>query len=71
MLSKPANYILFLVKEHPGKYKTDEIINELRQLPVQMGMEDPGRRTAAGFFDEMMKAGEVRVGPEKRCYPII
>jgi hypothetical protein len=45
------------------------LIGEIRQLPVQMGLEDPGRGAAAEFFDEMMKTGRVRVCAGKRCYP--
>jgi hypothetical protein len=69
MISKPAQYLLYLVNEHPGEYKTTDLIGEIRQLPVQMGLEDPGRGAAAEFFDEMMKTGRVRVCAGKRCYP--
>jgi hypothetical protein len=70
MLSNPAKYLLTLVNENPGRYKTEELIDEIRQLPIQMGVEDPGRRTAARFFDEMMKTGKVTVAAGKRCYPV-
>ena len=78
MRLKELNYIVDLIRHHPGKYTPADVIKKLRLYVIESGSGDPGLAYARKYLSEAIKTNKICVRDGRtffgiklrnRCYP--
>ena len=70
MRLKELNYIVELIRNHPGKYTPADVIKKLRLYAIETGSGDPGLAYARNYLSKAIKTNKICIRDRKTCFGV-